>query len=202
MLKIEKKAKAVVFFGVFIFLEYFSDRYLQSIGPYTQYIAELIFVIISIFALGNFLKANQKISAKLTAVLLITFLFGIAIRLMVSPLNLPIPFDLTSTEIIIFLLIVGPVLEELLYRGTLINSISAIKNVPFLITIISAILFSVSHLRVINDVPEELRTFIKYQAVYTFILGAICAWVRQSAGFLWSISAHFLFNLGFYLASM
>lgn len=194
-----KKTIAVITLCIFVFLEYFSDQFLQPLGQYTQYIAEFVFSLGALFLVGNYFAKkdhNRKTSFLALAIALVT---GLGVRLLASPLGLPIPFDLGSAETLLFLLLIGPILEELLYRGVLIEALSNIKNSPVAIMLVSALLFSLSHYRVINSVPAELKSFVHYQTIYTFALGLICAWLRLQGGFIWAAGAHLLFNLGFYV---
>ena len=194
------KTKPIILLIFFILLEYFSDKYIQTLGPYASYFLETLFILISLFLMTNFLRPNIKPNKRIIIYLLLSLIFGFVIRALAQPLLISIPFDQTNKETIFFLLLVGPLLEELLFRGTLIECCKSFTRSSTSITLISGFMFSLAHLRVINEVQPEIKTFIEYQAAYTLILGVACSQVRQTMGIAWSISTHFIFNLGFFIA--
>jgi hypothetical protein len=199
-----KLAAAVVLAG-FVVFEFFSDSWLQPFGPYAPYALEVLWVGVSALWLANFFKRepSQSVPSPVSSLGLgLGFLLsGATIRWGCGPLELLVPFDLQSGETIVFLLLVAPVLEESLYRGTWMEGMRAFVQRPWILLLTSAVLFSFSHLRVLGSVPADFRPFIEYQAAYTFLLGAACAAVRLRVGLVAAIGMHFCFNLGFFLAS-
>jgi hypothetical protein len=117
--------------------------------------------------------------------------------------ELLIPFDFSSTETLVLLLAVGPVLEELLYRGAIWRLFEFLftgaGQRTWMIVIATSLLFSFSHYHAVFSVPEEFQGFIHFQTLYTLGLGLACAFLRWRVGLLGSILGHVLFNVGFWL---
>ena len=115
--------------------------------------------------------------------------------------NIPIPFELNKKEVIIFLLLIGPILEELIFRFCIQNLSKKIGH-SFLAIGISSILFSFSHFIAYFSVPEGLKVFVIYQAIYTLLLGLWWSINYQKNNSITQvIFLHIFFNLGFYLGS-
>lgn len=201
-MNISIKLKAAIFLILYFLIEYFSDNLYKTLGPYSQYCFEIIFIFASLFFVGNFIKKEIKNTKKPLKVIGITFIYGLIIRVIAGQTNLIIPFDIQNYETIAFLLVLGPIIEEALYRGTLIECVKTFNKTPIINISISGALFSYAHFRVIGEIPEEIKTFVQYQGFYTLTLGLLCAWIRLKHGFNWSVLAHILFNFGFYLASI
>jgi hypothetical protein len=201
-MKNKSKWSAMAFLIIFIFFEYFSDNIYSQLGVYSQYIFETVLIFSSILIVGNFLTTKQSKTKKPIFILGLILVSGFLARTVADQINLIIPFDIHNFEVMIFLLFIGPILEELLYRGIFIECLKKFHITNKLIIIASAALFSISHIRIINQIPNELITFVQYQGIYTLLLGAACAWLRINFSIYWSILGHLLFNLGFYLACL
>lgn len=99
------------------------------------------------------------------------------------------------------LLILAPLVEELVFRYAILGASLAAIESKRKVVLISAILFSISHLPGLWHLPEPFRPFIYIQLAYTFILGWIIAKARVRSGSVWEpIALHFIFNLCFYAA--
>jgi membrane protease YdiL (CAAX protease family) len=117
--------------------------------------------------------------------------------------GISIPFDFKSLELVFMLLVIAPVLEELIFRFALWELVDDLIQNKEIQIWISAILFSVGHLVTIFMISPDFRPFVLYQAIYVIILSIGASKMRQeSKGIIGSILVHFLFNFGFYLASL
>ena len=114
-----------------------------------------------------------------------------------------IPFDFGSTETILFLLLIGPVLEELIFRGAMWRLmeqwIGQGRFHTLCLILTTSFIFAFSHFHAIFSVPDEYKPFIYYQTAYTFVLAIICARLRLRVGLIGAIVGHMLFNFGFWL---
>lgn len=93
------------------------------------------------------------------------------------------------TILFMLCIILGPIVEELMFRGVLLKMFGASVGVFFSIIITSA-LFSVAHADLV-------------QIAYTFVLGLVLAIVRYKSTSLWSaVALHVAFNLSGAFAAM
>ncbi|MEM9569687.1 MAG: CPBP family intramembrane glutamic endopeptidase [Bacteroidota bacterium] len=80
--------------------------------------------------------------------------------------------------------VLGPITEEMLFRGILINELHFQGVYPILVQVVSAILFTIAHGQV-----------DWYNNVSIFLLGMLFAWLRQRTGALFiPIWAHIVHN--------
>ncbi len=90
--------------------------------------------------------------------------------------------EVTISSVLILCIVLGPFVEELIFRGVLLKMFGASVGVFFSVIITSA-LFAVSH----GDIS---------QAVYTFVLGLLLGIVRYKSTSLWSaVAMHMSFNI-------
>ena len=110
-------------------------------------------------------------------------ILGVVLNLLISTF---VPVSETEpvavTVILVLCIILGPFVEELMFRGVLLKMFGSAVGVVFSI-LITSLLFAVSH-----------GNFV--QAGYTFVLGLILGLVRYKSTSLWSaISLHAAFNI-------
>jgi len=109
---------------------------------------------------------------------------GVLLNFAISSL---LPSDVSGTGeilsvVLILCIVLGPFVEELMFRGVLLKMFGASVGVFFSIVITSA-LFAISH-------GDAL------QIAYTFVLGLILAVVRYKSTSLWSaVALHMSFNI-------
>lgn len=186
---------------VYLFLRFFLTTWLDSIAAYSSYILEVILVTISLFIIKPKIKFKQTLTRNKCLTYLGLLISGFLVFRGAGLFSITIPFNLNETETIIFLLIVAPLLEELIFRFFLWNAFPLFGQKAILI--ITSLLFSYSHLHAIWYVPEQIKSFVYYQTIYTLILGFTCGYVVfKNRSLMTAIFIHFFFNLGFYLASL
>lgn len=99
------------------------------------------------------------------------------------------------------LLILAPLVEEFVFRYAIVGASLAAMESKRKVVLLSAILFSISHVPGIWHLPEPFWPFIYVQLGYTFLLGWIIAKARVRSGSVWEpVALHFCFNLCFYVA--
>jgi membrane protease YdiL (CAAX protease family) len=173
---------------------------LDKLGEYASYLFELAFAAFTVVIFRQ--KQGQKsLAARIFALDgLAALCFGFVIYRLGSALNLPNPFDFNSGRVLLLLLVVGPILEELVFRGALWRLLQVLRASSSMALMGTTAFFSFSHFFSWWSVPAELHTFIVYQTVYTLFLGWYCGWRRvQTASIFPAILVHAFFNLGFYL---
>jgi membrane protease YdiL (CAAX protease family) len=181
----------------YFLLRFFFYAWLDNFGVYASYAFEIVLVIIAGVLYGreffSLLRPNRSHFFALVFLPL-----GFLVYKAASPLKIFIPFDFGSHETLLFLLLVAPILEELLFRFFLWVPLAKIhEKVAFFGT---SLLFSYSHFQAYWFMPAEFRPFIYFQTIYTLVLGLACAHVLyRHRSLLGAILVHLCFNLGFYL---
>ncbi len=184
----------------YLFLRVISPQYLDSVHIYASYAFELVIVLWALARLSTGSEFYLKPSKQLGAITLLLALSGWGAHSGATHLGLVVPFDTSSLETKVFLLLVAPVLEELLFRHTFWKQLEAFRLSKTSVWMFTSIFFSLAHLNAIRFVPNDLFTFIYYQTVYTLLLGLACGWVREKqTSVVPSILLHAAFNLGFFL---
>jgi hypothetical protein len=188
---------------IFVLGEYiFTDR-LDALSVYAIYGFEFIFAMVSLIIFRGFAWSMGKPDPLDIVLIALLFPLGILIHFFAFARGIMIPFDLHSGETLLFLLLIGPVLEELIFRGALWSLIGVVTNRNNWVRgIVTTFLFSYGHYQMIGHLPEGVKSFVIYQASYTLVLGAMLAFVRARNGLLWAILGHFCFNFGFWFFSL
>ena len=149
----------IIIFISFIFCSLMGytdiNNYLINIAPYIIIIFHIVYAII--------LLKNNKFLCKKTKPLIPFILLGISYSCFFNMIIIKLkPNDPVSMNILLLLLsgvILGPLVEEIIFRYLLTNKISKF-NSKILTIILSSLIFSLMHNGIINN-------------IYTFILGLI-----------------------------
>jgi membrane protease YdiL (CAAX protease family) len=193
--------------SLLLILLYFVVRFplapmLDRINVYASYVFEVAFVTLVYFLYRG--RARFVLPSKQQAIIngVSALIAGFVIYTLSTVLSLQIPFDLKGAEILIFLLLVAPLLEEGVFRFALWEPASEfIGDKKWLVLAFTAAAFSFGHFFAYFFVSDDFRPFVIYQTIYTVFFGAYVGWLRLSTNSLvLPIGFHFLFNVGFYLA--
>lgn len=186
---------------LYLVIRFGFTRQLDSLGNYGSYFFEILCVSVAIVLFGKKFFSLLKITKSTFYGLIIALGAGFGTFKVAGSLNITVPFDLNGTETILFLLIVAPILEEMIFRFLLWQPIQRISQRPMFALIATSLIFSYSHLHAIWFVLPEVHNFIIYQAVYTLLLGLACGfYIYRYSSLTSAVLIHFAFNLGFYLA--
>lgn len=183
---------------VYLLVRYGLTRHLDSLGVYASYVFEFAVIAVGVgLARRGFLE-KIKISTRALPFIAVAFGAGFSVFLLSTPLGIAIPFDLGQTETILFLLLIGPLIEELLFRFVLWQGFAQVgAKWAFPVT---TILFSYSHFHSYWIVDSQFYPFVFYQTAYTAVLSLICGYlVLKKNSWTGAWLAHLAFNLGFYL---
>lgn len=197
-------ARKAVFLSIALVLLYLGVRYpllpyLDQVGTYASFVFEFVFALAVGFIFRARISFRVRPSVALAMQGLIAIIAGFLIFEMTSPLMLVIPFDLSDTKLVILLLLIGPLIEELIFRMSLWELFQEIFGSPKLTLVFTSLLFSAAHFYSYFSVPDTIQPFILYQTIYTLVLGFALGIKRQSDQSPTSaIILHSLFNLGFY----
>lgn len=188
-----------------LLLVYFVVRFLliqqvDQLGTYASYICESIFVAIVWVLFRKRIVLNVRPTSRLGIDAALMLVSGWCVYKMASPLSLVIPFNFGSTETLLFLLLIGPVLEEMIFRMSHWELLSEFISNPFVLLLLTSCIFSFAHFFAWWSVPVGLHSFVLYQAAYTFGLALYCGFRRmQTNSMAAPILVHFFFNAGFYI---
>jgi hypothetical protein len=175
---------------------------LDQLGEYASYVFEAVFVLVTAFIFRNRIGFALPLRRRIAPDAILVGVAGFVVFKLAHPLSLTIPFDLHSSETILFLLIIGPVLEECVFRLAQWELWKELLSNETAALWLTTVAFSFAHLFAWWSVPEEFRSFVIYQAVYTLGLGFYCGLRRKESG---SVSVpvllHASFNAGFFIAS-
>lgn len=188
--------------ALYLAVRFALTKQLDALGPYSSYIFE---VVCSIIAIGlyskEFLGALRPAPGIARGVVL-ALVSGFGIFEIAKRSSLGIPFDLKDKETIIFLLLLGPLLEEVIFRFFLWQVSRSLLKLPFTL-VITSLIFSYSHFHAFWFVPSAIHPFIIYQTIYTLGLGLWCGFYLYRHFSLGSaIIIHLGFNLGFFVGSL
>jgi membrane protease YdiL (CAAX protease family) len=151
--------------------------------------------IILIFNL-KIIEIKKTYFPTLLRLLFIIILGLLSVQLLVT-FHIRTPFQYIEYPFI-QLLIMAPIFEELVFRGAIQEKLKGQISTKWKLYLISAVLFSCSHLSALFFLPPNFHAFIYGQVAYTFILGWILAKSHEE-GFktLEPILLHFVFNMFF-----
>ena len=186
----------------YIFFRIVLDSYWRQVSIYWSYGFELIFAI----AVGFYFKSNiQFFKFQKNQVLfdmIFPLFFGMSLHKLANMAEVIVPFDLKSTELLIMLLIIAPILEELIFRMALWEPLKELTSNKTVLIVFTSLLFSVGHFIAFFSVPKEFKIFVLYQTQYVILLSLAIGWRRLKTNALsTAVIFHFFFNFGFYLAS-
>jgi membrane protease YdiL (CAAX protease family) len=186
----------LIFFGVRFGLE----QELDQLGPYSTYFFELGFVAFATGYYRNRLKLSLPSLSRTIGDSAIGLFGGYFAYKFTRPLSITVPFQLNEAQTLLFLLLIGPLLEEALFRLAIWEPLSDLIKTPKVLIAVTSTVFSLAHFFPWWTLPDKLHSFILYQTGYVFFLGSYCGLRRQQTqSILIPILIHLCFNFGFYL---
>lgn len=196
-----KKCFSITILFVYLIIRFFFTHWLDSLGEYTTYYLESILAVVSVILYFNIFKTSWRINKSIFIFSLFALVSGFLIyKMAIVALQITIPFNLKSTETILFLLIIAPILEEMIFRFSIWQPLEYIHS--WFAYLGTSLLFAYSHFHAYWFIPEEFHKFVFYQTAYTLLLGLICGYfIKKYSSLSEAILIHFSFNFGFYLCS-
>jgi len=177
------------------------SSWLNSLGTYSSYVFEVILILISVSFSIKKLKTSFLINKRIILMSIFSFMAGWLVFKLAGWINIGIPFNIETIETMLLLLVVAPIFEEFIFRFFIWKPLENRRRLNPLI--ITSILFSYSHLHPIWHLPSLFHNFLYYQTAYTFLLAMACGYsVLKYNSLLGAILIHFMFNAGFYFASV
>jgi membrane protease YdiL (CAAX protease family) len=188
----------ILFFAAYVFVRFYWLQTQTGLGEYTSYYFEAAYAVLVLFYFRKQILIFPKVDTQLFVRCLSSLILGVAVYFGAGGMGIVIPFDLKAQSTVLFLLLVGPILEELLFRGALWVAIEHYFSKAITL-VLTSVLFAFAHFQAYYYVAVEFHDFIFYQTTYTFII-AILWGLRfiktKSVGD--AILLHMAFNFGFY----
>ncbi|MCO4793073.1 MAG: CPBP family intramembrane metalloprotease [Bacteriovoracaceae bacterium] len=191
------KIISLVLVALYLFLAFFGESLFPFWRGFVPYYYEVGFVIVA------FILYRERLSFKVdfgkySKGFGCSLLFGLATVILAKVLNTELPFAMSNSFVLFFLVIVGPLLEELIFRFALWHGIDSVIGCRRGTLMLTSILFSLAHFKSIFMIKTPFMTFIAFQAVYSLM---VSYWWGNKYIESGSISVptiyHILFNLGF-----
>jgi hypothetical protein len=196
------QALALGLFACFVSVEFLGAFSLAAISPYSLYLFEICFFILVSLLYRPLNWKTKSLTFGFVVSLCFALTSGFAVFEFTSVLGYTLPFQMKDPETVLFLLLLGPILEELVFRSAIWRIGSELFQSPLVPFFLSSVLFSYSHYQAIQNTPEVLHGFIRYQGIYSLGLGLFCSGMRLQFGLIGAILTHLSFNLGFFLGSV
>jgi membrane protease YdiL (CAAX protease family) len=195
-----KQAQAIGFLVVYATLRFVFPNALTA---FTQYGGEIFDALMAFAGLVLFGDRRWdhvfRMNKASWFAALIASVCGLGVVFVVGKLSLPIPFDFNAFETLLFLLLIGPILEEVLFRGGIFEALRSSGLSDRWVVVVSAVVFAWAHFFAYFFVPWEFQAFVIFQTAYVFALGLLLGWLRAGSGSMVApIVVHLAFNLGFY----
>ncbi|OQW46105.1 MAG: hypothetical protein A4S09_16860 [Proteobacteria bacterium SG_bin7] len=194
---IQQKSPALILLFVYIGLRFIYPASLDQIGPYAPYAFEVIFCINAVYLFRSRLKLKIKFNKTIFWYLLTTTVAGFCVFSLALPLGLFIPFNLKNPELIFLLIVIGPILEEFIFRFAFWHALEKLFSNKLALPL-TTVIFSYSHFQAYFLVPADFKHFVIYQTIYTLFLGWwLGSCYRKYSVLSIPILFHIVFNLGF-----
>ena len=205
LLEMETRSKTVpgFFVGSYVVLRMAGDPLIWSqCSEYYSYFFEFGFSVLAFLYFRKQIRIWSLKTKEDSVAGFLAFVSGAGAFSIAHAMQIAVPFDFSSSETAFLILIVGPLLEEALFRMALWEPLRVLLGRDSLVLAATTLLFALAHLLALWFVPEEFRTFVLYQSAYVLVLGAAAGWRRQrSEALLPAVLVHFFFNLGFFEAA-
>tara|TARA_B100001248_G_scaffold262262_1_gene257060 strand:+ start:570 stop:1160 length:591 start_codon:yes stop_codon:yes gene_type:complete len=178
---------------------YFLHSHLESYWAYSSYLIDILFVIG--FALIFHIRPHFRIAYSWQHLLAIALGALLCFVIFFTP-SIQSPMIMDQWQSILLLCLFGPLLEELLYRFMLMESLLRLQFSKKIVVLVSALAFAASHLKAYGLVSPNYETFILFQGAYTFMLGLWWANEYCKTRNLYHVTIlHILFNFGYWLTT-
>jgi membrane protease YdiL (CAAX protease family) len=188
----------LIFLLIYFTIRFYLIQKIDGLSEYASYYFEAAYVLFVLIFFRHKFHLVPKMDVQLAIRAISSLILGIATYFGAGVLGIGIPFDLSATETIVFLIVIGPILEELIFRGALWFSIEYYFKAQVTI-LLTSLIFAFSHFHAYFYVPEEFHQFIYYQTAYTFVIAVLWALrFTKTKNLFDPILLHMAFNIGFY----
>lgn len=192
----------IIFLMVYLVVRFLLTGWLNSLGTWASMLFELGFVICILAYYHKQVKLFGALKLRWILEIIGCGILGFLIYKLAPVIGVRVPFDLEETQIIFELILLGPLLEELLFRGALWYCLKDLFPNNRVVLFTTSALFAWGHFFAFFFVPIEIGQFVIFQTIYTFLVSLWWGKRFISSGALSTPAIyHIVFNLGFFIAS-
>lgn len=198
----KSKVVALIFLLVFILASFVYSEKIDRLDAYAMYIFDALFTIIVVGVYRKQLNLKLRFDKSVAIQMVLSFALGFLVYRLAVLRSMTIPFNLNEPETILFLILIGPILEEFLFRQALWSSIQTLADNRLAAYLGTSLLFAFAHFHAYFFVDDLIRPFIVYQTGYVFIIALWWGFnILKHRSILTTILFHIAFNTGFLAAS-
>jgi membrane protease YdiL (CAAX protease family) len=191
------QALNIILVLTYLFLAFFGEVLLPFWKGFIPYYYEVAYVIIAFVLFSKKLEFKVDFS-KYGKGFLGSLVAGVLTILLAKGLNTELPFAMNNTFVLFFLVLVGPLLEELVFRFALWHGFESITKCQRGTLFLTSVIFALAHFKSVLMVSAPYMTFISFQFIYVLL---VSFWwgekYIQSKSISVPVIYHILFNLGF-----
>ena len=196
----QSKGLAGLILAFYLVVRFVFGQELDLLGSHASYVFEAVFV----GAVMIFYRARVKVAfGALKSVIpdcLLALPLGFGVFKLAGVLGYGNPFDLTDKETLLFLLLLGPLLEEAIFRQALWYPLETLLPKPLVTVALTSLIFAFGHFHAYFSAQAEFHHFIIYQTIYALVIGVWWGYRYSTTRSLAvPVTLHLLFNLGYYL---
>jgi membrane protease YdiL (CAAX protease family) len=192
---------AAAFFIFYVLINFVFVKRLDALGTYASYIFEACFIIILLAIYKSHFRFKFKIKKLFLLQVVAAFACGFAVYNGAGFLNVLVPFDLSDHETQLFLILLGPVLEELLFRQVLWSTLEIALKSRRAAFVLTSLIFTFAHFFAYFYVPESIKPFVIYQTAYVLLIALWWGAIIYRFGVItMTVWLHIAFNTGFFVA--
>lgn len=191
------KALNIILVVLYLFLAFFGESLLPFWKGFVPYYYEVGYVILAFVLFKDKLAFNVDFG-KYGKGFAASLLAGFLVLVLAKVLNTEIPFSMSNPFVLFFLVLVGPLLEELVFRFALWHGFESITKCQRGAIFLTSVIFGLAHFKSVFMILPAYMTFISFQFVYTII---VSYWwgerYIESKSISIPVIYHIMFNLGF-----
>jgi membrane protease YdiL (CAAX protease family) len=195
------QALAIALFLSYLVISYSGWIDLDTIFPFASYVFDFVFGGVVLVLFRNWAWSKDRLGLGASVAFFFAWAAGFAVYEASGVLGYHLPFAMKDPLTVLILLLVGPFIEEWVFRGALWRLLEVITGSVWPAFLISSVLFSYAHYYAIHSVDPSLQSYVRYQAIYTLGLGLFCGGIRLQHGWRSALVMHVFFNFGFWLGS-
>lgn len=191
------QALNIILVLAYLFLAFFGEVLFSFWKGFIPYYYEVTYVIVAFGLFSKKLEFKVDFS-KYGKGFLGSLVAGALTILLAKGLNTELPFAMDNTFVLFFLVLVGPLLEELVFRFALWHGIESITKCKRGTLFLTSVIFALAHFKSVLMVSAPYMTFISFQFIYILL---VSFWwgerYIQSKSISVPVIYHIMFNLGF-----
>src|SRR5579871_5441824 len=191
---------AIAILLIYALTHFVFDARIDALGPYASYVGEGALIVMALAVYRKKFRFSPRSTQRPLLQAAVSFVLGFVVYRAGPLFHSQVPFDFRVSNLVALLLVLGPLVEELLFRFALWCPLERLTGERAWVALLATtLLFSLGHFQAWFYVPAPVKNFVLYQTAYTFLLGLWWGLVYlRTRAIGATLALHFLFNLGFY----